>query len=68
MQHVRFLFLQGKNISLDEAEIQNLTGTITIINQKIMKTNVKINYLKGVSQKTEENMHDDLIFNYSITF
>ena len=50
-------------MSLDEAEIHNLTGTITVINKKIMNDHVKITYLKGLLQKTEDTMHDNIIFN-----
>ena len=56
-------FYRVKKISLDEAEIQNICGTITIINKKIMNAQEKMRYLKGLLQKTQDCMHENMLFN-----
>lgn len=50
-------------MTLDQAEVQNLGGTISIINKKIMNAHCKMEYFKQQLKKTESKMKVDIQFN-----
>ena len=52
-----------KNITLDEAETQNIAATISLVNKKIQNKYAKIKYYESLMENVSKDLRKDIKFN-----